>query len=163
LISFGKILKIKGNKGEIVIGLEPYCDNLSLKKDQVVILKSEKYIKKQKIEYSKRINSIFILKFYDVNTIEEAYKLIGYSVFILDKIIQEEDKSMIHFLVRDIHEKLWGTVRDIKQFGLNKVFEISNNEEIIYIPFSDEIIHEIRMNEGLIIIDPPEGLWDLNK
>jgi 16S rRNA processing protein RimM len=164
LIFFGKILKTKGNKGEVVVGVESGCEDIKLHHGQPVILKSEKYSKDRKVEYCKQVNHNVILKFHDINSIEQAYRIIGYAIFVArEKNIRVEDQPLIHFEVRDIHQKRWGTVRAIKQFGLNKILEISENDETIYVPYNTDIIREVRDIERVIVIDPPEGLRDLNK
>jgi 16S rRNA processing protein RimM len=164
LIFFGKILKTRGNKGEVVVGVESGCEDINLHHGQPVILKSEKYSKDRKIEYFKQLNHNVVLKFHDINSIEQAYRIIGYSVFMdREKKIRVDDEFLIHFEVRDVHQKRWGTVRAIKQFGLNKILEISENGETIYVPYNADIIREVRDIERVIVIDPPEGLRDLNK
>jgi len=163
LTLFGKILKTKGNKGEVVIGLESGFEHIILNVDQSVVLKSEKYSRIQKIEYCKQLNHNFILKFHDIDSIEQAFRLVGYVIYIAEEKIRVEDQHLIHFEVRDVHQKRWGTVRAIKQFGLNKILEISENDETMYVPWNKDIILEVQDIERVIVIDPPDGLRDLNK
>lgn len=163
MISFGKILKTKGNKGEVVIGLESGFEHIILNPDQSVVLKSEKYSRTQKIEYCRQLNHNIILKFHHIDSIKEAYRLIGYVIYIADEKIRKEDKHLIHFEVRDIHSNRWGTVRAIKEFGLNKILEISDNDQTVYVPWDKDIILEIQDTERVIVIDPPDGLRDLNR
>jgi 16S rRNA processing protein RimM len=163
LIFFGKILKTKGNKGEVVIGLEPGFEHIILNHNQSVTLKSDKYSRTQKIECYKKLNHNFILKFHDIDSIEDAYRVVGYSIFITKEKIRIEEQSLIDFEVRDVHQNKWGTIRAVRQFGLNTILEISENDETIYIPYNSDIILEVKDIERVIVIDPPDGLRDLNK
>jgi hypothetical protein len=54
LIFFGKISKIRGNKGEVVCTLSPDFISLPCKEGEEVILKSEKYKKKNELSILKK-------------------------------------------------------------------------------------------------------------
>ncbi|MCP4217716.1 MAG: hypothetical protein GY765_23950, partial [bacterium] len=67
------------------------------------------------------------------------------------------------FIVKDINGLEWGRVLDISEAGLNKLIEVYQNDDIYYVPFTDSIVKSIDAEKRLIIIDPPDGLMDLNK
>lgn len=56
---------------------------------------------------------------------------------------------------------MWGTLENIRVSSLNIILEITYKNDIVYVPFNDII--KINKKEKLIIIDPSEGLKDLNK
>ncbi len=140
----------------------PVGDIFTFRKKKNILLKSEKYQSKQKIEYVRDMKGKFVLKFSNINTINQAMKLIGYSVFGVGES-EEKGSPLIDYYVKDIHQELWGKVKDIKEYGLNRVLEVENHGEIVYIPLGKGIVHEIRDDEKLIVIDPPEGLQSLNR
>ena len=51
----------------------------------------------------------------------------------------------------------------MRRFGLNTLLEVSDDDEIVFIPWASDIVQEIRDEERVVIIDPPDGLRDLNK
>jgi len=52
-------------------------------------------------------------------------------------------------------------LENIRVSSLNIILEITYKNDIVYVPFNDII--KINRKEKLIIIDPSEGLKDLNK
>ncbi|MCP5108996.1 MAG: 16S rRNA processing protein RimM [bacterium] len=169
---FGKILKVRGNKGEVVI-TSPLKVDYALTNGESVRLKSEKYEKQEEIEYFREIKGAFIIKFKGINSINDALTRVGYSIFTeRDKTEPAEpadgDMENYHienFIVKDINGEVWGKVEHFDTEHLNPLLEVraDDQSEICYIPFSEEIIKEIDPGKRVIIIDPPVGLKDLNK
>lgn len=164
MVFFGKISKTRGNRGEVLLERGSSCPEPDFENNSPVILKSEKYQIKNKIEYIRKIKDTFVLKFKGIDSIGEAFKLVGYSLFSLEVRNTPESKNdWFDFIVRDIQNNSWGKVRGIQNNGLNQVMEIESTDGIIYIPLCEEIIREINTGQKLIIIDPPDGLRKLNK
>ena len=76
---------------------------------------------------------------------------------------ESDVEDIMNFMVKDVNDVFWGTVFDIKKFGLNVILEIKKNHDTFYVPFDESIVIEIRKEEKLIILDPPEGLLNLNQ
>lgn len=164
MIFLGKILKTRGNKGEVFFIPSILKVSSDIWKGREILLKSAKYQRKETIEYIKKIKSGFILKLLNINTLNKAFQLVGYSMYGSGVNYEQSDVgNIIGFIVRDIHGIYWGTVLGIKNFGLNMVLEIEHNNDIIYVPFNNKILVDIRKEEKLIILDPPDGLLNLNK
>lgn len=139
-----------------------------------VILKSEKYEKKCELDYLREINGAPVIKLKGIDSINEALKLVGYSVYAEnsekenDPNIPAEDSEDVElegFLVKDLNGELWGKVISFDTDSLNKLLEIQDEDEtdIYYVPFTETIIKKIDKKNRLIIIDPPDGLKSLNK
>lgn len=167
MIFLGKIVKIRSNKGEVVYKpfLEIDVGELTLKEGDKVLLKSERHQKELRIEDLKEINGAYVLKFFDIDTINEALKLIGYSIFCFKNSDDEEiDKGICGFLVKDTNDQVWGYVKGIdSKSDLNKLLVIQEGDDEFYVPYNDEILKEINKKGKYIIIDPPSGLKELNK
>jgi 16S rRNA processing protein RimM len=164
LIFLGKILKTRGNKGEVVCRPSFSINTPSHWEGNEILLKSAKNQRKATIEYIKNTKSGFILKLVSINTIREAFKLVGYSLYGIG--IQGKESAVediIDFKVKDLDNVYWGIVFDIKKFGLNVILEIRNNDNTIYVPFDETIVIEIQKERKTIILDPPEGLFNLNQ
>lgn len=159
----GRIIKVRSNKGEVVF-TSPSSACYTPNEGEKVLLKSEKYQKEYKIEYLREINDALVVKFIGINTINEALRLVGYSIYGLNDLKEEiEDDKMEGFIVIDINGKFWGEVNNIDEDSLNKLLEIQGKEDVYYVPFIEEIVREINKEERFIIIDPPDGLMDINK
>ncbi|WP_108662402.1 ribosome maturation factor RimM [Acuticoccus kandeliae] len=52
-----------------------------------------------------------------------------------------------------------GTIRGVADHGAGDVIEIDGDINLM-LPFTREIVPEVRIAEGYIVVDPPEGLLD---
>jgi len=164
LISLGKIVKIRGNKGEVVVTFSPMGDLSILKKGESVLLKSSKYQKRLQVEYSKEISGACVVKFTNMNTISEALKLVGYTLF--SSLLTEEKEikqDLTGFTVTDIKGRRWGEIVNVETASLNKILEIRDADDVIYVPFDETIVKDIIKKDRVVIIDPPDGLKEVNK
>jgi 16S rRNA processing protein RimM len=168
LIFFGKILKVRGNKGEVV-STSPAPSVCTLNEGETIRLKSEKYQKQLEIEYLREIKGSPLIKFKGINTINEAYKLVGYSIYVpnhkqADRDEQDTPEELEDFVVLDMKGDRWGKVKHVEADTTNPLLEVQdeNETDVHYVPFTEPIVKKIDKQNRLIIIDPPEGLKDLN-
>jgi 16S rRNA processing protein RimM len=164
LIFLGKIIKIRGNKGEVVVAPSPDLFLHSLRNGEVAVLKSAKYEKEKEIDYFKEIRGAPVFKFKDTNTINDAFKLVGYSIYANKTDTRDTNTSIVNFMVKDMQGHLWGMVKNIEDSSINRLLEVETPEgDMIYVPVADSIVKEIDEERKIILIDPPEGLKDLNR
>jgi 16S rRNA processing protein RimM len=173
LIFIGKILKVRGNKGEVVI-TSPRVGVHALAESEIVTLKSEKYEKRCELVYLKEINGTPIIKLKGIDSINEALMLVGYSVYAEtnEKSNDPDNPSEVSdgaeltgFLVKDLNGEQWGNVIGFETESFNELLEVQdeNETDIYYVPFTETIIKKIDKEKRLILIDPPDGLKSLNK
>jgi ribosomal 30S subunit maturation factor RimM len=176
LIFLGKIVKTRGNKGEVVIAPSPQVERYIPGQGEGVVLQSTKYQIQRKIEYLKNIRGKWVFKFVDTNTINDAYKLVGYSIYSTKistspgndmSTVTEQAAKGVEFTVKDVSGCVWGNVKHIETYGVyetNQILEVVGNEgDVIYVPFSEGIVKKIDREKKIIFIDPPDGLKGLNK
>jgi 16S rRNA processing protein RimM len=163
LIFLGKIVKVRGNKGEAVVASSPGFDLYSPGEGETLLVQSTRHQKKVIVEYCKVIHGSQVLKFKDINTINDALKLVGYRVYS-QSVEAAQEESVLQFTVTDVQGNLWGIVTDLDSSSINLLLEVEDPEgDVIYVPFSDAIVKTINKDKKVIVIDPPEGLRDLNK
>lgn len=107
-----------------------------------------------------------MVKLEGIDTINDAYRLVGYEIHGDEKTHEPDaPPPLIDFTVKDIHGDVWGTVQDFSSGEMNELLEVYDpiEEDTYYIPFSEEIIKSIDEENRLILIDPPAGLKELNK
>lgn len=65
-------------------------------------------------------------------------------------------EDLIDLTVQDEQGKLYGTVLGIQNFGAGEFFDIKSDEhnKIITLPFNEEAVLDININEGFMIINP---------
>ena len=165
MISLGKIVKVRGNRGEVVIPHSPK-GNISIPKTgEPVLLKSSKYQKTFEVEYYKEISGAFVLKLKNIDKINDALKLVGYTVFVFSALREQpEQKGMTGFTVKDVTGDTWGEIIHVETGSGIDLMEIRDrDDEVIYVPFTEGIIKEIDEEKRIVVIDPPDGLRELNK
>lgn len=165
MIFLGKITKGRGNKGEVVIEPSPRFPFYSLVNGDQLILKSNKYERIEVIDYWKDFQGVIVCKFSSINSMNDAYRIISYSVFGTKNENPEAIKDyMIDFTVIDMEGQTWGTVKNLENYGTNQILEVKSPATgIIYVPFVHEIVKNIDQQNRIIQIDPPAGLKDLNQ
>jgi len=163
LLFLGKISKSRGNKGEVVCSISPEIDTSLVDFSGKIVLKSQKYTKTAKMEsYSDR-GSVLIAKFNISNSINDALRLVGYEVYIEESENDDSSMNLEGYSVFDINGLNWGLVSKVKLNGLNRLIEVEDGSDLIIIPFNNSIVLEIDNKNKKIVIDPPDGLKDLNR
>jgi 16S rRNA processing protein RimM len=155
-IYIGKIVNTHALKGEIRI-----LSNFEYK-DKVFNIDNNLHIGNDKIKYVietiRKHKNLDMVKFFEINTINEALSLKGKNAYILKTDLKLRDNE---YLDSDIigldavfNNKILGKVSNINYYGVNKVIEISK----ILIPFNDIFIENIDINSNKIIFKNIEGL-----
>ena len=155
LIFIGVVGNAKGLKGNVQINY--FAKDLNK-------FKSYKYFyvgkKKEKLNIQKHIISgdNFSLKFFDINSREEAESLKNKDVFIESKQLRKlDDESWYHseivgLSVETMKGNLVGEVKAIYNFGAGDIIEIKLiSGKIEMIPFTKDFVQEIKINNKLII------------
>ena len=148
-----------------MVAPSPHLSEYGLSHGEVVVLQSVKYKKEKKIEYIKEIKGNPVFKFNDTQTINDAFKLVGYSIYAIPTNQPEiKNPTLVNFLVKDMEGHVWGSIKEIDVSGFNPLLEVETPEgETIYVPFVDEIVRKIDEEKKILHINPPGGLKDLNK
>ena len=163
-LEVGQIVNTFGIKGFVKI--YPYVDDISrfdnLKK---VHIKSKKNAEELQIEEVKYQKNMVLVKFKGIETVENAEKLRNSYVEIdrADAIPLEEGQYFIADLLGldvflDTGEKL-GVLEDIYNTGSSDIYVVKNElGKQFLLPYIDDVIKQIDLDEGKIIVHIIEGL-----
>ncbi|MCX6557809.1 MAG: hypothetical protein NTW95_10330 [Candidatus Aminicenantes bacterium] len=164
MVCFGRILRTRGIKGEVVVSLSP---GIVLPGEGISVeLRSSKYVRPQKITAITSSGNDAIVAFAGVDSIHEALKIVGYSLYgDLPVVKAKRQASVLGFAVFDGQGNRWGKVKAQPQYSLNQLLEVEDDQtgEIFYVPWHDSIVRKVDRRAKSIIIDPPDGLRDLNR
>ncbi len=165
-IPLGQILKPHGIKGELKILFYNEESN-SLKNNQVVFLGSKEGVfceyKIERILYSFRKNRI---KFFDINTIDEANQLRGYTLNVLRSDLPTLSKNeyylddLIGYTIKDRNSKVYGTVNSVLSLPANDVLSIMDGDKEYLIPLIQDVVIDVDQEIEIITIDPLDGLFN---
>ena len=160
----GKIVGTHGIKGEVRI--EPWCDSpefLCAFKKLYLDEKGQTFIEVK----SRPHKNITLSKIKGVDTIEAAEKLRGKIIYInRDYITLDEGVNFVQDLigieVKDAENgTVYGKITDVLRTGANDVYEITDSNNKKYLaPVIDEVVEEINVDGGFVLIRPMKGIFD---
>ncbi len=99
-------------------------------------------------------------------TRSEAEAMVGKEIFLPeDRLPPAEEGEYYHFqliglTVETTAGQVLGTVRGIIETGANDVYLIDCDGKEVLIPAIEDVICGIDLEQGKIVVDPPEGLLD---
>lgn len=162
LLKAGKIVNTHSLRGEVRI--YPYCD------DADFLCEFESlYVENNIMDVvSARVHKgQALIKFEGINNINDAKTLVGKTVYIdKNEVELEEGRYFIEDIkglsVYDIDtNEFYGKVTNVIETGANDVFEISSPEnKSLLIPKIDDVIKDIDLDKGIILIKPIKGLFE---
>ena len=160
-IEIGKIVNTHGLRGHIKV--EPWCDGIETYEylNRVFINNFEYEIESVKLQ-----KNLFLLKFTNLNSIEDAEKL-------KNKIIYANEEEMPPlpegvFYIKDIiglsvydGDKFVGEIVDWIETGANNVYIIKRPDgKDVLIPAIDSVIKEINIENKKMSVNMLEGLME---
>jgi 16S rRNA processing protein RimM len=116
-------------------------------------------------ECSQASHDILLMKIEDVDTIEEADKLVGTEIFIeskkFDGIETDANEGLVGYAVTDHEKGVIGKVAGVMETAQHPILEVEFEEKVILIPWVKEIVKEIDDKAKTIQVETPDGLIDL--
>ena len=161
LIKIGKIVNTHGIKGELrLLSKFPYKDKVFINNMTIYIDKKDEEIINT---YRKHKNfDMITLKGY--SNINEVLKYKGKNVYVNDSDIKLDnnkylDEELIGLnVIYEGNNK--GTIIDIERYDKTVLFNIKNNDKEYLIPYNENIIDKIDINNKRIYIKDIKGLFD---
>lgn len=163
-LELGQIVNVKGLQGEVKVN--SYTENPNrFETLKEVWIKSKGNMQKYQIEKVGYAKNQVILKFVGINTVEEAEKLRN-SYILVNKNELEALPEGIYYIADLIGLEVYtenneylGIVDDIFQTGSNDVYVVKNDlGQSKLLPGIDEVIKEINLPDGKIIVNLIKGL-----
>ncbi len=168
MITVARILRSQGQEGQLRVRffhITPAdCTDLSR-----VFIGKEGDIKEYAVESLVSRGKDFDLKITGVETLSAADRLAGLDVLIPEECLKEPDKDefflfqLIGCSVLDRQGRIAGRVMDVLSAGPGDLLVLEREGKEILIPFHESICVEVDVAAKRILIDPPEGLLDLNE
>lgn len=168
LIAVGKIVRPHGLRGAVKV--YPYGESLATREvgDKLLLQPAADTLKRDDLTLQslKPQGKFLLVQFKELTRIEEAQTVVGQEVFLPeDRLPTPEEGEYYHFQliglrVETLQGRPVGILQGIIETGGHDIYSVENEGREILIPAVDEIITEIDLERGLMVIDPPEGLLD---
>jgi 16S rRNA processing protein RimM len=167
-ITIARIVRTRGNRGEVLVdSLTDFPDRFDVL-EQVWLAFKEGRPEKIKLEFTWEHSGRRILKFEGVDSISSAEKLVGGLV----QVPKEQavrlpggtffDHDLAGCSVEDSRGNFLGVVDSVLRIPGNSQLVVKNLDKEFLVPAVGNICTEISIDKKRIIIDPPEGLMDLD-
>ena len=167
VVLIGRITKAHGLAGEVVFTFTDDvfdrvdCDYLICDIDGILV---PFFIE----EYRFRSNGSALMKFEDIDTVEQTAQIVGSDVFFPKELMpppEEGDLSLNSFVGFHVFDKEMGDigiVRDYDDQTENWLLKVENEQgRQLLLPFHDDFITHIDFENGLVEMQLPEGLLEL--
>lgn len=163
-LELGQIVNVKGLKGEVKVNSFT-DDNTKFERIPKVFLKRKETLTEYEIENVGYHKNQVIIKFKNVNTVEEAETLRN-SYIVVDRDIFGELPEGVYYIADLIgldvfteSNEYLGKVDDIFSTGSNDVYVVKDElGKQKLLPGIDEVIKQIDLGSGRIIVNLIEGL-----
>ena len=163
-LELGQIVNTKGLKGEVKINSFTE-DNTKFERISKVFIKRKETLKEYEIEKVGYNKNQVIIKFKNINTVEEAETLRN-SYIVVDREIFGELPEGVYYIADLIGLEVYtenneylGKVDDIFNTGSNDIYVVKDDlGKQKLLPGIDEVIKKIDLEEGKIIVNLIEGL-----
>ena len=167
LLSIGKILNFHGIHGEVKVGYTPGKEDQLEQLEEVLVVKEDE-ASKLNIESIRFHKGSAIIKFKELNTIDEAVEYKGAFLKIekskLTELLDEDEfyiDDLVGLKVIDREETVIGVVDFIAKQGSGEILAIKNTEgKQCLVPFVKDLVPVVDVKGGLIIINNLPGLLD---
>jgi len=164
----GKIAKKFSFKGEVLIYLDTDEPELYQNLESIFVGFGKDLVPFFIENSSLHKNDFLRAKLEDVNSEEEADRILGSEVYLPLSMLPELEGNqfyfheVIGFTAKDTNIGIIGTITEINDSGAQAIFIIINedNKEIL-IPIIDEFIEKVDRINKTIVLKTPEGLVDL--
>lgn len=161
LLKAGKIVNTHSLRGEVRI--YPYCDGPEFlcEFDRLYIENTETEVVSARVHKGQAL-----IKFKDINSINDAEQLVGKLIYINKNDVELEEGR---YFIEDIKAlevididigTVYGKVINVIETGANDVFEVQSDNRILLVPKIDDVVKEIDLEEGKILIKPIKGLFE---
>lgn len=164
----GTIVKAVGLRGEVKLLPAPDFWPDALSADALDVVIDEQARRTVHVSRHRPKGNTFILKFDGIDTIDAAEPLVGGRVEIsLDALggVNLPDKvlpcQLIGLDVALSDGTPFGVVVDMLLGSAQDCLIIEKDAERYLVPFVSDLVRRVSIEEGIIEIDPPEGLLDL--
>lgn len=163
-LELGQIVNVKGLKGEVKVNSFT-DDNTKFERIPKVLIKQKEKLTEYEIENVGYNKKQVIIKFKNINTVEEAEKLRN-SYIVVDREIFGELPEGVYYIADligcDVYtesNEYLGKVDDIFSTGSNDVYVVKNElGKQKLLPGIDEVIKTIDLENNKIIVNLIEGL-----
>jgi 16S rRNA processing protein RimM len=168
-IAIGRVAKTRGIHGEVVTDLHTDFPDRFDALEEVWLEFATGRRQRMALEKSWEHKGRRVLKFSGVDNINAAEPYVGcWVVLPAEQAVPLPegtyfDHDLVGCIVQDVLGNRLGIVHEVRHIAGNALLVVENEGREFLIPAVDSICLKISIEEKQILIDPPEGLMDLDQ
>ena len=134
-----------------------------------VFLNKKGVLEEFQVESLRPYKDSYVLKLKGIDSIAEAREIVGQEILLPEEELDPLDENHYYLFqivgcsVLSKSRQRIGKVIDFVSVPDNDLLVVSKGKREIYIPFTKGICVQVNVDKREIIIDPPEGLLELNE
>lgn len=164
-MELGRIVAMQGIKGEVRV--QPWCDSpeFLLQFETVFFDEGEVEIE---VEKSRSHKNVVVMKFPNIDTVEEANKLRNKVIYMNRDDIELPKgvyyvQDLIGLDIKDVDtDVVYGTLIEVTKTGASDVYHVQNQEtnKMYYVPAVPKFIMETNLEQNYMTVRPIKGMFD---
>jgi len=166
LLSLGKVVGIHGVRGEIKVLSSGALESLVEQEEVFLRRPDQQTLCRRAVRLARPHKNVTLLSLEGIDSADEARQYVGNEILVDRSKLPplppgEYYWSQIQGLRVETREgQRLGRVERLITTRANDVYVVREGDREILIPAVEEIIHRIDLEEGLMVVDLPEGLPD---
>jgi len=168
LILVGKVIRPHGTGGFVRVASYAGSEASFIEADSVLLKKPCGEICRFKVLEAKRHKSMVLMRLEGINSIPSAETIRGADIFVETKNLSRDDDEVFWFeligamVYLDTGEEI-GRVAKIIPTPAHDIYVVRKGSREFLIPAVHEVVEEIDIQAGRIVVKPPEGLFEINE
>ena len=169
LLLVGRVARAHGNKGHVIVNLETDFPEERFQAGQILMVGPEERAEAKRIRQVRFHNGRPVIALEGVETMDDAEALAGADLRMSTAAMGPLPANtfyrhdLVGCEVRDGRERVIGEVTDVEgTLGQNRLVVQGRHGEVL-IPMVAAICLEVDVAAKRIVVNPPEGLLDLNE
>ncbi len=168
-LTIGKIARPQGIRGEVIVNIETDFPSRFFESSDFLIRTKDGNSRTMKAEKARMHKGRVVIKFQNIDTMNEAESLRNAEILIpVENRNTEDEDFFYHFeltgmTVSNVSGRIIGKVKEVLINPGNDILVVQGKEGEILIPFRKEICIEVNRETGQIVAELPEGLEEINR
>ena len=167
MVSIGRIIRTQGRRGELRARL--HSERFLKPFFSRVFFRVEGELKEFEVESLRPFREFCIVKLKGIDSLDKAENIASQEIWIPEEDLQPLDRGKYYLfqligcsVVTRSGETI-GLVKDILFIKENDLLVVEKGDRKMFIPFTESICIRVDLVKEEIVIDPPDGLLDLNE
>lgn len=167
-VTLGKLVRAVGLKGEVKLLPGPDFWPEALEAEELDLISDGTIKRTVQIENVRAKGGTFILRLSGITDIDLAESVVGDELVIslesLDEALMPPEPlpcQLVGLEVRLEDGSVKGEIADLLLGADQKCFIVDNGSQRFLVPNVPEVVKKIDIEKGFMVVDPPEGLFDL--